>query len=70
MKLVETWKKCSVCIDFCIGLGERLFDTGIAEMEQLVEILKCNANLSISPRVLPSYATLLWFAQEVHGFSP
>ena len=62
MQLVEMWKKCGACIGFCI---ERFFDTGIAEMEQLVEMLVSNAKLSISPRVLPSYATLLWFAKEV-----
>ena len=65
MQLVEMWEKCGACIGFCIGLGERFFDTGIAEMEQLVEMLVSNAKLSISPRVLPSYATLLWFAKEV-----
>ena len=57
----EVW---STCIGFCIGLGDKFFHTGIAE---LVKMLESNANNSISPRVLPAYATLLWFAQEVHG---
>ena len=68
MQLVKMWKKCGACIGFCIGLGDKFFDTGIAEMEELVKMLQSNANSSISPRVLPAYATLLWFAQEVHEF--
>ena len=38
------------------------------ESHRWSKLLESNANRNISPRVLPSYATLLWFAQEVHAW--
>ena len=66
MRLVEIWDRCSSCVGFCIGLGARFFDVGYKEIDDvLVPLLESKADESISPRVFPSYAILLWFTNEV-----
>ena len=66
MHLVELWEKCSSCAGFCIELGERFFNDGVTEVDgTLIPLLKSKADISVSPRVIPSYAYLLWFAQQV-----
>lgn len=46
-------------------LSGTFIDTGIGEMKKIVDMLLSAAN-NVSPRALPSYGTLLWFAQQVH----
>ena len=66
--LVELWEKCSPCAGFCIELGERFFIEGVAEVDAtLIPMLQSKADKGISPRVIPSYAILYWFAQQVHA---
>ena len=66
MHLVELWKKCSSCIGHCIELGERFFKKGVSEVDDIIiPKLNSRAQQGISPRVIVSYAKLLWFAQEV-----
>lgn len=51
---------------FCIGLGERFFNDGIVEVSDvLVPLLEEALGEGISPRVIPGYATLMWFCQQV-----
>ena len=67
IRLVELWEKCSPCARFCIGLGERFFNEGVAEVDgTLIPILQSKADKGISPGVIPSYARLYWFAQQVY----
>ena len=66
IRLVELWEKCSSCAGFCIELGERFFHEAITEVnDTIIPLLQSKADRSISPRVIPSYAILLWFAQQV-----
>ena len=51
------------CVGFCIGLGERFFDAGVARlMTTIIPLLQLT---QVSPRVIPSYAIPLWLAQQV-----
>ena len=64
--LAESWKACSSCVGFCIGLGERFFNTGIKDVDNtLTPYIISRAADGVSPRVFPSYASLFWFAKEV-----
>ena len=66
MKLAELWKSCSGCIGFCIELGSRFFNSGYIEVDdEILKQLSSKAPHGISPRVLPGYAILFWFAREV-----
>ena len=49
-----------------IGLGKKFFEVGIGEVDSFV-LLKVRGllNSSIVPRVLPSYAVLIWFTLKV-----
>lgn len=56
----------SSCVGYCIQLGERFFGEGLLEVNDiLTPMLQSQARKGISPRVIVSYANLLWFAQEV-----
>jgi len=66
IRLVELWEKCSSYAGFCIELGEKFFHEGITEVDDtIIPLLQSKADRSISPRVIPPYAILLWFAQQV-----
>ena len=66
MRLVELWDQCSSCVGFCVGLGAKFFSVGYEEIDDvLVPILESKADSSIAPRVFPSYAILVWFADKV-----
>ena len=67
MRLVQLWKACSTCVGFCIGLGDAFFsDGGVNHVDNtILPTIISHAAEGISPRVLPSYAILLWFAQQV-----
>ena len=67
MKLAQMWKACSSCAGYCIGLGEKFFSTGVKDVdEQVLPELSSNSAEGISPRVLPGYAILYWFAKQVY----
>ena len=68
MKLVELWKRAGSCASFCIHLGHLFFTKGVAEVDNKFLPLLSNMikdSNSLSPRVLPSYAILYWFALKV-----
>ena len=54
------------CIGFCIWFGAKFFSVGYEEIDDvLVALLESKADSCIAPRVFPSYAILLWFADKV-----
>ena len=61
-------KECSGCVGFCVELGERFFNYGIVEVSDvLVPMLEESGGEGISPCVLPAYATLMWFSQQLRN---
>ncbi len=36
IKLAESWERCSACVGFCIALGERLFTTGLMDVDNTI----------------------------------
>ena len=68
MKLVEIWNEAGSCAGFCIGLGHTFFTEGVGEVTNDIQPLldsAINHSNTLSPRVLPSYAILYWFALKV-----
>lgn len=69
MKIVELWKKAGSCAAFCIRLGHLFFTEGVTEVDDKIQPLLrniINDPNTLSPRVLPSYAILYWFALKVY----
>jgi len=67
MRIVELQARAGSCVGFFIGLGKTFFEEGIAEVDE--KILPTLANVaprSVNPRVIPSYAILLWFSMKVN----
>ena len=64
-------KKSSSAIGKMIGLGKKFIETGISELDSYI-LPKLRSMLStygsIVPRVLPSYAVLMWFTLEVNNW--
>ena len=66
MELVRLWKACSSCVGFCIALGKKFFDTGVKEVDEtILPAFSASTGSGISPRVIPAYAILYWFAVQV-----
>lgn len=66
MELVKLWKACSSCAGFCIYLGKFFFDHGVKIVDEVIlPEFTASAPEGISPRVVPSYAMLYWFALQV-----
>lgn len=67
MKLVELWKKAGSCAGFCIRLGHLFFTEGVTEVDnEILPLLsKISKDFKLSPRVMPSYSILYWFALKV-----
>lgn len=66
MELVELWKSAGSCAGFCISLGHQFFSEGVVEVDgSIMPTLSAAAASNVSLRVLPSYATLFWFACKV-----
>ena len=68
MKLVEIWNEAGSCAGFCIGVGHTFFTEGVGEVTNEIQPLldsAINHSNTLSPRVLPSYAILYWFALKV-----
>ena len=67
MSIVALQRKAGTCIGFCIGLGKEFFATGVSEIDNyLLPMLAEKAGGSVNPRVMPSYAMLLWFTLKVY----
>ena len=66
MKFTALLKNCSSCVGVCIGLAKKFFDTGIDEVDQhIIPKLQSMVKEVIHPRVMLSYAMLLWFSLQV-----
>ena len=66
MELVTLWEACSTCAGFCISLGKKFFTQGVQEIDSdICPAIAAAISQDISPRVIPSYATLLWFGMQV-----
>ena len=67
MNLVDIWKRTGSCAAFCIRLGHVFLSEGITQGDDeitplLLDTIKEN---TLSPRVLPAYSILYWFALKV-----
>lgn len=71
MNLVDLWKSAGSCAGFCISLGHLFFTEGVSQVDDVIQPLLsssfAHAN-TLSPRVLPSYSILYWFALKVYNF--
>ncbi len=68
MELVNLWTACSSCVGFSISLGKFFFAHGVEEVDTVIlPAFADSVEGSASPRVLPSYSILYWFASQV-GF--
>lgn len=66
MKIVTLQSKAGSCAGFLIGLGNKFFEHGVADVDQnILPLLTSVAPGDVNPRVMPSYAILLWFTLEV-----
>ena len=66
MSIVTLQAKAGSCAGFLIGLGKTFFDKGVAEVdEKILPQLTSMAPGYVNPRVMPSYAILLWFSLKV-----
>ena len=66
MEIVNLQKVAGSCVGFFIGLGEKFFTSGISEVDNdILPTLIEKAGSNVNPRVIPSYAMLLWFTLEV-----
>ena len=64
--LVKLRKVCNSCIGFCISLGKLFYSDSVREVdEQILPMFTAMVAKGIIPRVLPSYAILLWFSLQV-----
>lgn len=67
MEIVELQRKAGGCIAFLIGLGGKFFSSGVSEVDSsLIPAIRNQAPSSVTTRVIPSYAILLWFTLEVY----
>ena len=68
MDIVKRQKQAGKCIGFCIKLGKEFFSTGVSQVDnELLPMLIDKAPPGVSPRLIPSYATLLWFTLKVRS---
>ncbi len=69
MQLVHLWKEAGSCAAFCISLGHLFFTEGVKQVDSDIQPLLSKIiqhHSTLSPRVLPSYSILYWFALEVY----
>ena len=60
-------KRCASAIGSIIALGKKFIDRGIGELDSyILPKLRSMLTSSVVPRVLPSYAILMWFTLEVN----
>ena len=66
-KLPDLLENASSNVGFIISLGKKFTEQGIQEMdEHILPQLRELAGHCLLPRVLPSYAILVWFTLQVH----
>lgn len=66
-KLPELMKDATSCIGFSISLGERFLTSGITDIDTVIfPKLRGLLPQGVWPRVVPGYATLLWFTEQVY----
>ena len=66
MEIVNLQKSAGTCVGFFIALGKEFFSTGLSEVDNdILPTLVEKAGLDVDPRVIPSYAMLLWFTVKV-----
>ena len=66
LEIVESQKEASRSIGIAVKLGNEFFDSGIKDINgSLLPLLKEKADVNVIPRVLPSYAIMLWFSIKV-----
>ena len=67
MEIAKLQGCASSCAGLLIGLGNKFFSSGIAEVDHsIIPIITERAPSGINSRVVPSYAILLWFTLEVN----
>ena len=65
-RLPELMKDATSSIGFSISLGEKFLQEGINNIdESIFPRLKEMLPKGVWPRVVPGYATLLWFTEQV-----
>ena len=68
-KLPALIDKSSSAVGFIISLGARFIEQGIVEMDSdLLPELRSLLDGRAIPRVLPSYAIMLWFTLQVCNY--
>lgn len=66
MEIVNIQKRAGNCVGFFIRLGEEFFKSGVSEVDNDILPTSINkAGSNVNPRVIPSYAMLLWFTSKV-----
>lgn len=66
MSIVRLQRRAGSCVGYLIGLGKKFFSTGVSEVDtEILPLLTERAPSGVNPRVMPSYAILLWFCLEV-----
>ena len=66
MEIVRLQTEAGSCVGFCIALGKEFFSTGIGEVDNdLLPMITSKVGENVNPRVVPSYAMLLWFTLKV-----
>lgn len=66
MEIVNLQKVAGSCVGFFITLGEEFFTSGISEVDNdLLPMMTGKVGSDVNPRVIPSYAMLLWFTLKV-----
>lgn len=64
MEIVDSQNMLSSSVGYIIGLGKEFFAEGTTEVDnKLIPML--TEDCIVNPRVVPSYAMLLWFAIKV-----
>ena len=67
MEIVEAQNEAGAAVGFFVGLGRRFFSSGVTTVDgDIIPALTERAQ-GVCPRVIPSYAILLWFTLEVYG---
>ena len=65
MEIVEKKNEISSCIGYIIALGDLFFEEGTTEIDEKIAPMLTEDVSTINPRVIPSYAILLWFSIKV-----
>ena len=62
-------RKASASIGFCISLGHTFFsEGGMTEVSRDITPMLLEHTSDVSPRVVPGYAMLYWYAEKVHVY--